>query len=431
MFPLRQTRPCLALPPGSAHPSPSSSGNFQTFQHSNLSTFRQEIRSSLATAPLTPFPATLSAESQLIENPATLSPVVATLTRHLHLNPFVCHSYKKHPGGGCTLQPAISFRKLATRHSPLATKSFTIRTSIKPAHNLFRMNTYKKTGKGGRAAGVIPFLELRSLPAAVVGDGGNSQPAKFVGVILAVKDVPLLAILKNFFFLRGDFLAHFEIRLFFFVKSSRQDLHDLLADGVAVFHEFHVVAGNQHVRDLMGDSYNLFAAQSHSCRLPSSFPFPGVCQKERRAINLDSEQQRFAAPLLRLHFAKTVACLPQNQFAITRELLLDLLVHLLIRDAGTAHFLLMLDQDVAHFFVQAVLDGDLFHHALPDALRHRFRRLRLNQLPFHQPLHHFRGHVPDVVPCDQHLRVSPLRVSKRKSLLAGETKCKEQRDGAF
>src|SRR5579859_6273556 len=486
MFPLRQTRPCLALPPGSAHPSSSSSGNFQTFQHSNLSTFRQGVHSSLATAPLTPFPATLTGESQLIENPAALSPVLATLTRHVHHNPFVCHSYKKHPGaripsechpergegssfsrslaplprqshpskGNPAIVAALSLPLVTSHQSPgtasvlsltpvtshqsRITNSFIIRTSIKPAHKLFRMNTsktqhlkpfrmntYKKTGEGGRAAGVIPCLKLRSRPAAVVGDGGDSQPAKFVGIILAVEDVPLLAILKNFFFLRGDFLADFEIRLFFFVKSSRQDLHDLLADGVAVFHEFHVVAGNQHVRDLMGNSYNFFAAQSHSYRLPSSFPFPGVCQKERRAINLDSEQQRFAAPLLRLHFAKTVACLPQNQFAITRELLLDLLVHLLVRDAGTAHFLLMLDQYVAHFFVQAVLDGDLFHHALPDALRHRFRRLRLNQLPFHQPLDHFRGHVPDVVPCDQHLRVSPLRVSKRKSLLAGETKCKE------
>jgi len=173
MFPLRPTRPCLALPPGSAHPSPSSSGNFQTFQHSNLSTFRQGIRSSLATAPLTPFPATLSAESQLIENPATLSPVVATLTRHLHHNPFVCHSYKKHPGGGCTLQPAISFPNLATRHSPLATswvhplppvtshqsritKSFIICTSKTQHLKPFRMNTYKKTREGGASIPIVP-----------------------------------------------------------------------------------------------------------------------------------------------------------------------------------------------------------------------------------------------------------------------------------
>src|SRR5579859_5914124 len=173
MFPLRQTRPCLALPPGSAHPSPSSCGNFQTFQHSNLSTFRQPIRSSLATAPLTPFPATLSGESQLIENPAALSPVLATLTRHIHLNPFVCHFYKKHRGGGYTLQPAISFRNLTTRHSPLTTKSFAIRSSIKPAHKLFRINTYKKTGGRGPAADALPHYSLFTthypLPTAFYG----------------------------------------------------------------------------------------------------------------------------------------------------------------------------------------------------------------------------------------------------------------------
>src|SRR6476660_4510964 len=166
MFPLRQTCPCLALLPGSAHPSPSSCGNFQTFQRSNLSTFRQGIHSSLATAPLTPFPATLSGESQLIENPAALSPVVATLARHVHHNPFVCHSYKKHRGSHLSSQR--SFRSgfsrpnfLPTRHSPLATKSFIIRTSEKSAHNPFgirtyktqdlkpfRMNTYKKPGGG-------------------------------------------------------------------------------------------------------------------------------------------------------------------------------------------------------------------------------------------------------------------------------------------
>ena len=196
MFPLRQTRPCLALPPGSAHPSPSSSGNFQTFQHSNLSTFRQGIRSSLATAPLTPFPATLSGESQLIENPAALSPVVATLARHVHHNPFVCHSYKKHRGSHPSSQR--SFRSgfsrpnfLPTRHSPPATSwarplppvtshqsritnSFIIRTSAKSARNLFRMNTsktqhlkpfrmntYKKTGEGGASIPIVPRLAAR------------------------------------------------------------------------------------------------------------------------------------------------------------------------------------------------------------------------------------------------------------------------------
>jgi len=211
MFPLRQTRPCLALPPGSAHPSSSSSGNFQTFQHSNLSMFRQPIRSSLATSPITPFPATLTGESQLIENPAALSPALATLTRHLRLNPFVCHSYKKHPGaripsechpergegssfsrsfsplprqshpskGNPAIVAALSL-PLVTSHQSLVTasvlslppvtshqsritNSFIIRTSIKPAHKLFRMNTYKKTGRGDPPPTPLPTTHC-SLP---------------------------------------------------------------------------------------------------------------------------------------------------------------------------------------------------------------------------------------------------------------------------
>src|SRR5579859_388041 len=47
---------------------------------------------------LSPFPAALTDRSQLTENPATLSPVSATLTSRVKLNPFVCHSYKNHGG---------------------------------------------------------------------------------------------------------------------------------------------------------------------------------------------------------------------------------------------------------------------------------------------------------------------------------------------
>ena len=73
--------------------------SFQRFSASDLAT----IHSSLAAAPLTPFPATLRGQSQLIENPAALSRAVAILTRHVHHNPFVCHSYKKHPGRGAAI----------------------------------------------------------------------------------------------------------------------------------------------------------------------------------------------------------------------------------------------------------------------------------------------------------------------------------------
>src|SRR5579859_7469824 len=63
-----------------------------------LSTVCQDIHSSLSTAPITAFAATLKRTQAFSEDRSKLSRVVATLTRHLHLNPFVCHSYKKHGG---------------------------------------------------------------------------------------------------------------------------------------------------------------------------------------------------------------------------------------------------------------------------------------------------------------------------------------------
>jgi len=56
--------------------------------------------SAVSSLSLSPFAATLTDSPQLIENPATLSPAFATLTSRVNPNPFVCHSYKKHPGWG-------------------------------------------------------------------------------------------------------------------------------------------------------------------------------------------------------------------------------------------------------------------------------------------------------------------------------------------
>ena len=164
--------------------------------------------SSLATAPPTPFPATLSGKSQLIENTPALSPVVATLTSHVKANPFVCRSYKKHPGwespivdffvaqtSVCALlrqsasqrseaKDPQALKNLAvlsvgshkspitawvlslppvTNHPSPITKSFGIRTSEKHTCNpfgirtsktqhlkSFRIRTCKKRGVGGR-----------------------------------------------------------------------------------------------------------------------------------------------------------------------------------------------------------------------------------------------------------------------------------------
>jgi len=60
---------------------------------------------------------------------ATLSPFPAALTDPVKHNPFVCHSYRKHPGWGSRPSSQIfSFRNPIICHSLLSTIPFTIRT---------------------------------------------------------------------------------------------------------------------------------------------------------------------------------------------------------------------------------------------------------------------------------------------------------------
>src|SRR5712675_2274006 len=121
----------------------------------------------------------------------------------------------------------------------------------------------------------------------------------------------------------------------------------------------------------------------------------------------------------------------QHQLAVARQLRFHLFVHLLIGNASAAHFILMLYQNLAHFIVQAVLDGQLFHHALAHPLRYRFRRLALNLVAFDEPLDHFRGHMADIITNEQHPNVSftlqLLTISGRSSLLAAPIKCNSRR----
>src|SRR5712675_3276275 len=146
---------------------------------------------------------------------------------------------------------------------------------------------------------------------------------------------------------------------------------------------------------------------------------------------------------LRIRFAKsrrTKKCLArgffamrstQHQLAVARQLRFHLFVHLLVRNAGAAHFILMLYQNLAHFIVQAVLDGQLFHHSLAYALRDRFGRLALNLVAFNEPLDHFRGHMADIITNEQHPNVSftlqLLTISGKSSLLAAPIKCNSPR----
>ena len=185
--------------------SPLCALSVSAFGSPDLSSFTF-IHSIVNSPSLSLFLATLTDESQLTENSATLSPVSATLTSRVKHNSFVCHSYKKYPGWGsaivnffvaqtsvCALlrqstsersapkdqqelknlavRPVTNlespfttsalFLSPVTGHQSRVTKSFTIRTYEKPASNPFRirtsktqalkpfrMNTYRKTGEG-------------------------------------------------------------------------------------------------------------------------------------------------------------------------------------------------------------------------------------------------------------------------------------------
>src|SRR5215472_9788034 len=100
-------------------------------------------------------------------------------------------------------------------------------------------------------------------PVAVVGGRGDSEPAKFVLVVLFVQHIPLFAAFQDLFLLRGDALADFQLDFLFVAENGRQNLDDVLTNGVAVINEFHFVAGHQHVRDLVRQPDNFLTAQSH------------------------------------------------------------------------------------------------------------------------------------------------------------------------
>ncbi len=70
---------------------------------SGFSLFPFNFKLSTFNLPATPFPAAHTSPLQIAENANTLSPAFATLTDPAKYKPFVCHSYKKHPGWG----PAI------------------------------------------------------------------------------------------------------------------------------------------------------------------------------------------------------------------------------------------------------------------------------------------------------------------------------------
>src|SRR6267154_4179022 len=98
--------------------------------------------------------------------------------------------------------------------------------------------------------------------------------------------------------------------------------------------------------------------------------------------------------------------LPQDQFFVAGQLRFHFLEHFLIRDTGVSHLLLMLNQNLAGFLIDAVFDGNLFEHGLAEAQYDGFRRFGLHHLVFDQFFECFVGHVADQIAVQQHsLRV--------------------------
>src|SRR5712691_5245013 len=403
------------------------------------------------------------------------------LTLNLRLSTFNCLSFlsssSPHLCALCVLcgENSSSFRSsLISRHSPLTTNSFTIRTSKTPLPQpLYNPHLQAPLGSAGNKGLITPLesaltstagnkglitplesaltknspasllesaltkrwgvgvgaglrttqhkafyvpafpllstLNCRLLTAsaglramAVVRRRRDAHAPKLIVVILLMKNVPLFAAFQNFLFLRSDALADFQLNLFFFSQNRRKYLHDLLADGVAVLDEFHVVAVNKHFRNLVREADNFFAAQAHCFSNPSN-------QLEFNRMNrvLQAPPSPSAA-----------SGSAQGQLAVPRQLLLHFLVHLLVRDARAAHLVLVIDQDLPHFFVQAVLDGKLFLHALADAVGYRVGGFGFDLPAFHQAFYDFVGHVRDKVPYQKHLGAFPLPECKRVSLLA-------------
>src|SRR6516162_144208 len=224
-------------------------------------------------------------------------------------------------------------------------------------------------------------------PLVFFWSGRNPHAAQFFGIIFAEQHVPLFAALEDLLFLRSNPLANLLLDSFLFLQDIRHRLHHVLPDGVAVLHEFHFVALHQQVDDLVRDANHFFARQSHFSLSP-----------------------RFPA-------------LPQNQFPVAGYLPLHLLKHLLVRNPRPPHFVLMLRQDVSHFFVHFVFHRDLFHHPQSYTRNDRVQILffDLDETVINKFLDHFRRHVAHIISIQKHLSDFPLRVCKQLSL-QGPTK---------
>src|SRR5579859_3869308 len=121
--------------------------------------------------PLTHLPATLTSHLQSPEKSATLSLAFAALTSHVKHKSCVCHSYKKHPGWGYTLQPEMPPFPNPSAHHPLLTFHFCYPNCSSKEHHAVAAPESDSQHRLLQAhplvaipAGHPPYLFLRRIP---------------------------------------------------------------------------------------------------------------------------------------------------------------------------------------------------------------------------------------------------------------------------
>src|SRR6202158_233621 len=91
----------------------------------------------------------------------------------------------------------------------------------------------------------------------------------------------------------------------------------------------------------------------------------------------------------------------EDQFPLTRQFALHLFIHFLIGSARATHIVGILGQNLANFFIQAVLDANFVLDRRPYLFRQRIGGRRLDHFRRNQTLNKLTRHVPHVIPRKQ------------------------------
>jgi hypothetical protein len=116
---------------------------------------------------VTPLFATLTKNSQLTENSATLSPAFATLARYATSKSFACHSYRKLPGWSTPpSSSSLTSQAEPALRAKLKGSPFSRRSPLATRHSLFRfdplLHSFTYTDSGGAVSFARTSCSLES-----------------------------------------------------------------------------------------------------------------------------------------------------------------------------------------------------------------------------------------------------------------------------